>query len=562
LTRDPPFSRLDLIVCRNVLIYLGQPVQNRLMGVLHYALKTGGYLMLGSAESIGPQTDLFQVVDKKLRVYQKSLADSYGEMRFSPPQPRTAAAAMPALRGEKHGVGSALNEANRLILDRYAPPGVIVTEDLRIVQFRGHTGRFLEPAPGDASLNLLKMCREGLLHGLRTSIQGAKQRDAPVRREGLKLQTDDQTYDVAVEVVPLTATDEGRHYLILFQERPPAKAPPLRVHKPKSRKRGAWVDEEEVERLQNELIASREYLQSIIQDLEASNEELQSANEEILSSNEELQSTNEELDTAKEELQSTNEELNTLNEELHARNDELARTNSDLTNLLHGVNLAIVIVDNGLRIRRFTPVAERVLNLIPGDLGRPITHVKPNIDCPDLEQLVRQVAETASTMTREVRDLEGRTYTLAIRPYKDVDNRIDGAVLALFDTDEVRRHQRDAQAALAALSSVLDSLPQPVALLLPEDRRIQTANAAFCELFGLTRGDAQGKSLDQIAPGADLAAALKDVKERGLGQFRMSPTGSGPLRAELRPLQPTDSRPGLVALTIHKSAPPAAESAN
>ena len=187
--------------------------------------------------------------------------------------------------------------------------------------------------------------------------------------------------------------------------------------------------------LERELAASREYLQSIIQELEAANEELQSANEEILSSNEELQSTNEELDTAKEELQSTNEELNTLNEELHGRNEELSRVNSDLVNLLASVQIAIVIISSDLRIRRFTPMAEKVLNLIPGDLDRPIGHIKPNIDCPDLEQLILESIDSVAPVEREVRDHTGRWYSLRVRPYKSVENKIDGAVLTLFDVD-------------------------------------------------------------------------------------------------------------------------------
>jgi two-component system CheB/CheR fusion protein len=190
--------------------------------------------------------------------------------------------------------------------------------------------------------------------------------------------------------------------------------------------------------LRQELAASREYLQAIIQDLEAANEELQSANEEVLSSNEELQSTNEELDTAKEELQSTNEELNTLNEELQGRNDELMRANSDLVNLLGSVNIAIVMVAADLRIRRFTPMAQKILNLIPTDVGRPISDIKPNIDCPDLEQLIIECIDSVTIKERDVQDRQGNGYSLRIRPYKNVENRIDGAVLALFDDSDRR----------------------------------------------------------------------------------------------------------------------------
>lgn len=351
-------------------------------------------------------------------------------------------------RGATPQTGTLQNEANRLVLDRYSPSGVIVNEDMRIVQFRGQTGRFLEPAPGDASLNLLKMCREGLLHGLRTAIQNSKKSDAATRRDGLQVKVNGQAINVAVDVIPLDSAGENRHYLVLFQDAGPA-APTTKPTAKRANSKAPTGGEQssEIERLQTELVASREYLQSIIQDLEAANEELQSANEEILSSNEELQSTNEELDTAKEELQSANEELNTVNEELYGRNEELARTNSDLLNLLNGVQIAVVIVANDLKIRRFTPMAERMLNLIPGDIGRPIGHIKPDINCPDLEKYIVDVIDTISVKQFEVKDSQGRTMSLTIRPYKNTDNRIDGAVLTLFDVRELHRHQRDAKEA-------------------------------------------------------------------------------------------------------------------
>jgi two-component system, chemotaxis family, CheB/CheR fusion protein len=205
-------------------------------------------------------------------------------------------------------------------------------------------------------------------------------------------------------------------------------------------KRGADAREQkQVVRLQQELAASREYLQSIIQDLEAANEELQSANEEILSSNEELQSTNEELDTAKEELQSTNEELNTVNEELHGRNEELSRVNSDLVNLLASVQIAIVMVASDLRIRRFTPMAEKVLNLIATDIGRPISDIKPNIDCPELERLIAEAIDTVSVKERQVTDRQGNHFVMRIRPYKNLESKIDGAVVALFNANALPR---------------------------------------------------------------------------------------------------------------------------
>src|SRR5262245_56992246 len=285
------------------------------------------------------------------------------------------------------------------------------------------------------------MAREGLLYGLRTALHTVRKTKAPVRKDGLQVRSGAGWKPVAIEIVPLTAL--GRpHFLVLFNQPPnPGDGDSAATVRKSSGKR-VKAEESKMLLLQRELAASREYLQSIIQELEAANEELQSANEEILSSNEELQSTNEELDTAKEELQSTNEELNTVNEELHGRNEEMSRINSDLMNLVGSVQIAIVIVSSDLRIRRFTPMAEKVLNLIPADLHRSIGHINPNIDCPNLEQLIVECMDSVAPVERDVLDRQGRWYSLRIRPYKSLDNKIDGAVLALFDVDSLKRSEQ------------------------------------------------------------------------------------------------------------------------
>jgi two-component system CheB/CheR fusion protein len=341
------------------------------------------------------------------------------------------------------------------------------------------------------------MCREGLLHSLRTALQEAKKSNAFARRDGLRVKTNGHSINAALEVTPLVAVGEGRHYLVMFQDLGAVDSEPATAAPKRRTKKNAAAQNQEIERLQKELVAGREYLQSIIQDLEAANEELQSANEEILSSNEELQSTNEELDTAKEELQSTNEELNTVNEELHGRNEELARINSDLINLLNGVQIAIVIVSRDLRIRRFTPVAEKILNLIPGDIGRPISQIKPNINCPDLEQLLTSAIDNISVQHRDVRDAQGRLHSLTVRPYKNIDNRIDGAVLALFDIDEVRRHEEKEQATRAFYELVFQTAPCPM-LVLDRQLHIQEVNRAFCKRFKTTEAALETKPLLEV----------------------------------------------------------------
>lgn len=440
ITRDPPFSKLDLILCRNVLIYLGANLQKRLMSVFHYALKNTGFLMLGSAETVGTGADYFSVIDKRYKLYSKKLSGERMDMAFpAGSYSRARPASAKALPVEPRPV-SIQSEANHIILSRYSPAGVVVDDDLQIVQFRGQTGKFLEPPPGDPSLNLLKMVRDGLLYAVRTAVHEVRKAGESVRRDGLRVRGNGGVIPVAIEVIPLRGIPGERHFLVLFEEernhgdenekRPGAISDGQHRNKGKAKAR---KDSGRVIELEKELAASREYLQSIIQDLEAANEELQSANEEILSANEELQSTNEELDTAKEELQSANEELNTVNEELQSRNQELSHVNSDLINLLASVQIAIVMVSHDLRIRRFTPMAERVLNLIPSDVGRPISDIKPNIDCPDLEAHINEAVDSMSVKESECRDRNGKLYALRIRPYKNIENRIDGAVIALFE---------------------------------------------------------------------------------------------------------------------------------
>jgi two-component system CheB/CheR fusion protein len=521
LSRDPPFSKLDMVVCRNVLIYMTATLQKKLLTVFHYALKPNGFLMLGHAETIGTLSDLFAIEEKRHRIYKKKLTESVlpavsfpVEYASIPPSRRK--------RAQDAGIGgtSVQNEANQLVLERFAPPGVIVDDDLQIVQFRGQTGFFLEPAPGDPSMSLLKMAREGLLYGVRTAFHAARKSRSPVRKDGLKVRRNGGWMDVSVEVLPLGANGRG-HFLVLFHTvtSPDAGQDPASSGKRgKGAKTGAKThrDDDRVRRLQEELAASREYLQSIIQEVEAANEELQSANAEILSSNEELQSTNEELDTAKEELQSTNEELNTVNEELHGRNEELSRANSDLVNLLGSVQIAIVIVASDLRIRRFTPMAERVLNLIGSDVGRPISHIKPNIDCPDLEKIIAEAVDSVTPQERDVQDRQGNWYLLRVRPYKNVENRIDGAVLALFDIQTIKRQDDELREARTYADRLFESVPFPL-VVLDHTLRVRQANAAFCETFGYKPSEIETRKLLSLDKGAWNIPVLQKQLDAVLG---------------------------------------------
>jgi two-component system CheB/CheR fusion protein len=556
LTRDPPFSNLDAIVCRNVLIYLGAEMQQRLMSIFHYALKPAGFLILGSAETIGLHAEFFAVADKKHRIYRKKTVTSpepHLAFEYTPAGPMPGPERLePSGREPARGVQA---EVNRLIQERFAPPGVVIDDQLRVVQFRGQTGAFLEPAPGEPSLNILKMAREGLLHGLRAALADVRRSKRSVRRTDVRVKSNGAWQTIDLEVVPLASADRP-HWLVLFWDRKAHRGRARRLAEvPRTTKEPV---SKQVATLQQELKTSREYLQSIIQDLEAANEELQSANEEVLSANEELQSANEELDTAKEELQSTNEELNTLNEELHARNEELSRLNSDLMNLLASVPVAIVIVSGDLRIRRFTPMAERVLNLIATDVGRPIGHIKPNIDCPDLEELISRAIDGVMPVERDVSDGHGNWFSLRVRPYKSVENRIDGAVLTLFANEAVHREDAERRAREYA-EAIVQTVREPL-VVMDGALTVQTVNKAFCDTFRVSAEETEGRPLYELGDGPWNIPALRHQLEAisrdhaGFTDFQVAHDfpNLGPKRMVLnaRRIDAEDGREALILLAI------------
>jgi two-component system CheB/CheR fusion protein len=437
LASDPPFSQLDLVSCRNVLIYMDAPLQRRVLPILHYSLRSSGILFLGSSESIGPFTDLFDVVDATQRIFVKKPGQAQATLDFGD-FPAAGGAGRRLVRDEGSTFWTASDvqkEADRVVLARFAPVGVIVDETGTVVQFRGRTSAYLEPAPGMASLDFLRMLRENLLMELRAALVQAKTENVIVVKEGLRVVGDHGVTQVRAEVIPFKVPPSGiRFFLVLFQDQLETSPPEADAGERLTLSRNS-----EITHLQEELAAVREYLQSVIEEHESANEELKSANEEILSANEELQSTNEELQTAKEESQSANEELATVNEELLHRNSDMGRVNNDLINLLSGVNIPIVMVNRDLRIRRFTPQAEKVFNLIPTDVGRPISDIKPNLEIHDLPACIASVIDSLTPYECETKGPEGKSYCLRVRPYVTLDNKIDGASIVLLELDSMRQ---------------------------------------------------------------------------------------------------------------------------
>jgi two-component system, chemotaxis family, CheB/CheR fusion protein len=442
----PPFSRIDLLSCRNLLIYLDAAAQQRLLPMMHYALKPRGLLVLGESESIGGHRDLFDIEDPRLRIFARKPGPA--RVPHLPPAPLRAAAPPRAKRPPwppAAGAGvDAYRESDRLLLTRFAPPAVLVNDRLEILQFRGETGDYLAPAPGKASLDLMKMLRDGLVVGVRKALHQARTRNAAARADGLRLRAGEATRTVNVEVLPVAQTGEESFYLVLFEE--PGSAAELRGRLARAEARAETMPEptgraatRELARLRQELAATREYLQAVIGQQDAANEELQSANEEIQSANEELQSINEEMETSKEEIQSSNEELATVNDELQNRIRELSESNNDLVNLLASAQMPVVILGPDLRIRRITPPAERSLNLRPADVGRPITELRLPIEVPNLDQVLADVVAKVAVWTREMQDIHGRWWSVRISPYQTTDHRVEGAVVVLVDVDELKR---------------------------------------------------------------------------------------------------------------------------
>lgn len=484
LTRDPPFAKLDLVSCRNVLIYFDSELQRRVVPMLHYCLSKHGYLFLGKSESITGFRDLFATVDKEQRIFVKTGESTRLSYPFPTGRDADVKASTIAPAERRQPAREAGTQADHLLLSRYAPPGVIVNDRLEIVQFRGRTGAYLEPAPGQPQSNVLRMAKDGLAAHLHDSIERAKAQSTSVRKERLRVRDGAYTSLVNLEVFPLTALpdSEERFYLILFEE-PEAKPAGATVPVSSSEPGDATAEAAEVQRLKDELLATKDYLQSIVAEHQDSTDELAAANEELVAANEELQSTNEELQSAKEELQSTNEELGTVNDQLRTRNHELDEIANDMVNVLASVEIPVFIVDLQLRLRRFTPTAGQVARLIPEDLGRPIDDIKLKVEVDELPAKIKGVIDGLAPKQWEVKDHEGHWFRLQIRPYRTTDNRLDGAVLSFVDVDALKHALDDAERARDYARGIVETVTSAL-VVLDGSLRVVSVNGAFREMFG------------------------------------------------------------------------------
>lgn len=434
IAKDPPFSRLDLVTCRNVLIYLQPPLQKRLLRIFHYSLVPDGALLLGTSESIGDSPDLFTLVERKNKIYLKKNVPisapfdvSFGENSIR------VTDEMPPRNPEPRPGPSLQQLADRKILERYGPAGVIISEHYDVLQFRGKTGPYLEPLPGIATLNLLKLARPELVGEIRAAVHRVIDSGLAANAFGVPLrQPEGGTIHVDLEVLPIQDPEtKGRCFAVLF------RTPASKQSNEESRavpNTPSGVDPRVVE-LERELSTTKEYLQSTIEELETANEELKSSNEELQSSNEELQSTNEELETSKEELQSANEELTTVNDELQSRMSELSEANDDLQNILQAIEAPLVIVGNDLRIRRYTHAAETLLHLMPADIGRSVAHLASFANGIEFEHIAASVIDTIVPKIEEITGVSGRRYRFKATPYKTAEHAIRGVVMTFREIE-------------------------------------------------------------------------------------------------------------------------------
>jgi two-component system CheB/CheR fusion protein len=513
LIKDPPFAKMDLISCRNLMIYFGPVLQKKALPILHYALNPSGYLMLGRSESIGEFANLFSLVDKNSRIYSKKTSST--ELHFDADLGPVRERADVKIKREELAAGGpdSQKEADSIILNRYSPAGLVINENMDILQFRGNISPYLRPQPGKASLNLMKMAGESLAMELRVLIRQASGKDAAVRKEGIKVRHNGIVSTINIEVIAFKTRDsQERLFLVIFEDRAATgTAGPAMREKVQAMKKNR-SQEDQVAPLAHELAATQQHLKTIVAEHEASTEELKALNEEVQSSNEELQSINEELETSKEELQSTNEELSTVNDELQNRNEEITQSNNDLVNVLSGVDIPILLIGNKLQVRRFNASAGKALNLIATDIGRPISDIRPNINVPDLDRLILEVVDSLKIKEQEVQDTQGRWYSMSIRPYKTVDNRIDGAIVTFEDIDGLKLGMLRIQEARDYAEAIVETVREHL-IVLSKDLRVVTANQAYYKNFAVKPEAIKNKYFYDIQDGLWNMPKLRQLLE-------------------------------------------------
>ena len=549
LIRDPPFSRLDLISCRNLMIYLKPGLQAQIIPLLHYALRPSGYLFLGSSENVSRHSELFVTLDRKNRIFRRRdlVARPPLPLQQFLPQIRREGATGP----EENNSGllqrsDALRRAANTIVEHFAPSFVIVDETGQTIFFSSGTGKYLQPAAGPPNRDIVAMARPGLRADLRAALHRVKETGQRVVRDRIQVQINGGIQTVSLTVEPIV---EGKDiaYGVVFTDRGPIAA---QDETPRTERTEG--QDTTVQLIEKELQETKERLQSTIEELETANEEFRSSNEELLSVNEELQSTNEELETSKEELQSVNEELQTVNHELNSKIEELDRANSDLNNLFQSTQIATIFLDRNLEIRSFTPAVTKLFNLIPSDHGRPLTDIVSRIDYPDLEQDMRRVCAGEAVGERSVSQLSGTNYYLArILPYRDPNNQIDGVLLTFVEVTNLVAAEEQQKVLAAELSH---RVKNTLAVVSSIAERTLSDGETKENLIG--RLHALGHTHDVLSQGGWTEAGLNELISAELSPHGV---GDGALRISGPPVMLKPQAALFIALAVHELSTNAAK---
>ena len=510
--RDPPFSKIDLISCRNLLIYLGSELQKKVLPLFHYSLRKEGFLFLGSSETIGEFSDYFSVIDRKGRLFKRKDTGPAQRQVLDLHAPTVTDRRVDA-QIARHGIpmrGPSYREAaEKIILQNYGPTGVIINEKSEVLYIHGRAGKYLEPPSGEFTGNILSMAREGLKLELATSMRKVLAQKTEVRTEHVRVKTngDYQLINLVVKPISQPASLEGT-LIVIFEEVPSDERSDA---KPPSQ--GGIGDEPDphVLQLEQELRSTKEYLQTTIEEMDTTNEEFKSTNEELQSSNQELQSTNEELETSREELQSINEELSTVNSELQQKIEELSKTSSDLNNLLGSTEIGTIFLDTSLNIRRFTPATTEFLSLLQTDIGRPVSHLASNMHYDRLVEDAKAVLKTLVPKEMEVETKKGRWFTMRILPYRTIENVIDGVVVTFVEITQRRemeeklrqeigereRAEQRVQRALDYADGIVNTVREPL-VVLDANLRVVSANDSFYRTFRVTPEETQGNLIYEL----------------------------------------------------------------
>jgi two-component system CheB/CheR fusion protein len=551
--RDPPFSRMDLISCRNLLIYLGSSFQSQVIPVFHFALRPRGYLFLGTSENVSQHADLFAPVDKKQRIFQRrdhvlTPPIQLPSIGFPLRAPPTAA----DLRRQPAGLAVNLRRAiDTWVMERFAPAHVVVDREGDILHYSPRTGKYLEPASGMPSRQLLAMARRGLRLDLHSAFREAVEGRRKVERPDVSVELEDRVQRVALTIEPLGQTDADPLFLVVFRDiGQPAAPSDLEMQ------RGQPGDDGSIDRLEQESRDSRERLQATIEEYETAVEELKSSNEELQSVNEELQSTNEELETSKEELQSLNEELHTVNSELSTKVDEVDRAHADLRGIFESTRIATVFLDENLVIRTFTPAVAEVFNLISTDRGRPLTDIASNLEDGDLRREVRAVFERGETIERNVRRRDGKAhYLMRILPYRAHGNVIEGVIVTFVEVTKIIEAEAHHRTLVEELNHRVRNMLAVVAAIARQTLKSTRSPEAFVEAF-TQRIRSMGDAFTLVSNQNWNRVRLHDVIAKQLEPFDVARTDRLKIQGGELLLHPTHAL--AISLIVHELATNAA----